>query len=1117
MYSLRRILALFLLVGISASLFGQSSSARLTGAVTDATGAVVAGANITLTDLGTQRAVAAQSDAAGNYVITALPPGQYGVEVKQTGFKTVTQTIVLQTEQVAVQNFILQVGQATENILVTSDVALVEAASSNISDIVVGRQITELPLNGRNFTQLATLVPGVTRGLQTGQATGSGNQAETFRYGNAGGASLSVNGLRPQNNNFLLDGVDNNESLVNTIIFFPPAEAIQEFRVDTSVAPAEFGRAGGGVVNNTFKSGTNQYHGTAFYFGRNQVLDASPLYFSPPGTPKPAFRRHQFGGTFGGPILKDKLFVFGDYQGLRQFLPIANETATVPTSLMRQGNFSELLTLATPIQIKDPITGLPLVNNTIPSTEIITPGQNYLNAFPAANIPGSDKRCQAANALGICILKNYAASRNQVQRFDDFDIRADLNLTSKDLVFGRYSYGREVQTTNPRLSTLPSGFGSGTQSNLPRSFAFGETHTFTPNLVNEFRFGWVHTEFGFTPPFNDKPVSADLGIPGANTSPVLGGGALIGGFNNQIEYTGDFGPYIVPEQTWQFSNGLSWIKGNHTLKLGATILRRQVNLFRPNRGKGFFFLFGDGQSPSPTGYEVSDVLAGWVNTYSVGPVLGFSHTRNWETGYYVQDDWRVTRRLTLNLGLRYDLFTWPEEEHNQQANFDLVTGHLLLAGLNGVSKSTIDTDYNNFSPRVGFAYDMFGTGKSVLRGGFGIFYFLDRGGIDNQLAQNAPFQGFSSFSFTNGFRINLAGQAPLNSTNPTLGGTVPMPSKGPIQIDPNNPTNIDVVAYPKNDKNSYAEQWNLQLQHELNPDMSVSLGYVGAHGVDLMTLFNLNRQTYGAVSGTRPFPNINAVNANLTKGTSSYNSFQAQLQRRLRKGIQFTGSYTWSHTIDDSPGTLDRTPNNEQDHFDFFNFRHERGNSNLDVKHRFVFSSLFELPFGRGKMIGGNWNAVTQAVLGGWQLSPIFTYQSGSPFDVWDGTSSPSTRPDLVGRLRTFGDVNNWFDTSAFVHPPVANGTFARPGNSPRNPYFGPARKYLDVSMSKTFSITERFKTEFRAEFYNLTNTPQFSQPDGSFGDCNPKAGVCTGQFSKVTGTQLGTEREIELALRMTF
>lgn len=1101
-------------------LLAQTDTARLSGTVADSTGAVVSGATITITNNGTQRAVTTTSGADGNYSVTALPPGPYSVEVKQTGFKTVTQQITLQTQQAAALNFQLQVGQTTETIEVTSDVPLVESVSSNISEVVTGKQITELPLNGRNFTQLATLVPGVSRGKVDGQATGSGNQAETFRYNNTGGGSLSVNGLRPQNNNFMLDGVDNNESLVNTIIFFTPAEALQEFRVDTSIAPAEVGRAGGGVINTTSKSGTNGFHGSAFEFLRNSALDANTAYFNPitngKETPKAPFKRNQFGGTIGGPIFKDKLFFFGDYQGLRQSLPLGLETATVPTDKMRDGNFSELLTLATPVQLKDPVSGAPLAGNIVPAGEILAPGQNYLKAFPEPNLTGADALCAQSNAQGTCIQKNFLTQRQNIQKFDDFDVRVDWNITHSDLLFGRYSYAKDNETTTSRLPTLPAGFGSGDQFTNAKSFALGETHTFTPALLNEFRFGWIRSRLGYTPPFENVPLSANLGIPNANTSSALGGGALIGGNNNQIEYTGDYGPYLVPEQTWQINDSLSWIKGNHTFKFGANLILRQVNLFRPFAGKGFFNLWGDGGGSSPTGYEVSDLLAGFVHNYFVGPALGFSHTRNYETGFFAQDDWRVTRRLTVNLGLRYDLYTWPYETNNLQANFDLATGALVLPNTNGYPKSLIDTDTNNFAPRIGFAYSLTNDGKTVIRGGYGIFYFLDRGGIDNQLAQNAPFSGQSQFQYENGFRINLGGEGPnepaQSQTNPAPTNVDPngLPGKGPLNVNLANPTGISVVAYPKTDVNSYAEQYNLQVQRELDKNTSLSVAYVGTHGVDLMSLFNLNRQEYDSPSGTFPYTGLGNVNTNMTNGTSSYNGLQIDLDRRLSSGIQFNAAYAWSHTIDDSPGTLD----SQSSYIDLFNFRHERANSLLDIRNRFVLNANLELPFGHGKMWGNNFNGIEQQILGGWALLPVLTLQSGMPFDVFDSKNQPNTRPDIVGPLHQTNHIantaanNTWFDTTSFVDPTSVNGVYTAPGTAPRDPFTGPARKFLDLTISKNFKVTERVNTEFRTAFYNITNSPQFGTPTGDLNN---------GNFGQVKSIVLGSERQIEFALRISF
>jgi hypothetical protein len=1104
-----RILLFLVVAGPVSGLWAQTTNARLAGSVTDPNGAVLSGATVTATSTATGLTKSATTGDTGEYVLEALPPGPYKVEVKQSGFANIVQNITLETQQVAALNFSLKVGQATETVNVTEDVPLVEAYSSSISSVVMGKEIADLPLNGRNFTELATLVPGVTRGPATSQASGTGNQAETFRYNNTGGASVAVNGLRPQNNNFLLDGTDNNESLVNTIIFFPPAEAIQEFRVDTSVAPAEFGRAGGGIVNTSIKSGSNAWHGSAFLFERNDELDARE-YFQNTG-PKTEFRRHQFGGTLGGALKKNKLFVFGDYSGIRQFQPLGVDTATVPTDLMRKGDFSELLSLPKPIIVKDPITGLQAnfggSPNVLNPAEIISAGTNYLNAFPEPNLTAANSLCAQRTTTGVCIQKNFQISRHNVQTFNDFDFRLDYNISDKNVAFGRYSYGTDTETSSSRLPKLPAGFGSGSQWAYPRALVFGETHTFSQSVINEFRFGWIHTSLGYAPPFQSVPLSANLGIVNANTNAVLGGGALIGGNNSQIEYTGDYGPYVVPEQTWNFADSVSLIKGKHSMKFGATILRRQVNLFRPFAGKGFFNLFGDGGGQSPTGYEVSDLLSGFVNNYFVGPALGFSHTRNWETGYYAQDDWRVTRRLTLNLGLRYDLYTWPEETGNLQANFDLATGHLVLPGP-GVpgGASLIPTDTNNFAPRVGFAYDLTGRGKTVLRGGFGIFYFLDRGGIDNQLAQNPPFSGQSQFQYNNGFRINLAGIAPNGSNDPTAVSAAGMPGKGPIAVDLNNPQNVSVISYPTTNQNSYAEEWNLQIQQELGKNMAVNLGYVATHGVHLMTPLNFNRQTYDAASGVRPFPNLGNVNVNTTIGGSNYQSLQAEFQRRMMNGLQFQASYTYSHTIDDTPGTLDKGT----DVFDFFNFHNYRASSLLDMRHQLIASALYELPFGSGRRYGSGMSGIEQAVIGGWQINPIVALQSGQPFNLNSTFNQLQTFPDFVPGVSVAGNgtINEWFNPSAFTNPPVVNGVFTRPGDVPRDFLVGPNHKHIDLSLFKNFKVGERVTAQFRAQFYNLTNTPQFSQPTFDLGN---------GNLGSIKSSVLASERQVEMALRFTF
>ena len=690
---------------------GQSETGQMAGTVTDQTGAVVPGATITVTNTGTNRVFTATTGNSGQFSVPALGPGHYKVEVKAANFKSVTQEVTLQVNQVLPLDFSLPPGSTSENVEVTSAAPLVSTDSSDIGQVIQGRQVVDLPLNARNFTQLATLVPGVTRGNNTnGDATGANGDAETYRYNSSGGGALAVNGLRPQANNFLLDGFDNNESLVNTIVFFSSPDAIQEFKVATNIAPAEFGRAGGGIVNTAIKSGTNQIHGDVWEFFRNSALDATQ-WEPVQNAKKLPFKQNQFGGTVGGPVIKNKLFFFGDYQGFRSSYPVSTDYATVPTTLMRSSgyrNFSELL--GEGIQIKDPITGQAFPGNIIPASYPLNPAAvNYLNAYPAPNCgPGSNPNCNS-------IEQNYTTTRQANQTINDFDVRLDYTMSSKDSAFFRYSYGSDNLTTASRLPDLPAGFGSGSNPTHPYSAVLEETHIFSPNVVNEARFGFIHDSFGYIPPFGNVPLSQNLGILNANTNalgqldPELGGGALIGGYNSQLEYTGDYGTYLVPQDSWQESDNLSWVRGKHTMKFGANIIRRQVDFFRPLAGKGYFNMCGNGTNPATiSGYEVTDLLIGYVCSYSVGPVLGDSETRNWEMGFYGQDDWRVTRRLTLNLGLRWDVLTWPVEKFNRQANFDINTGQIEIAGQNGNSRSFIPVDYHNFAPRIGFAYDLSG-------------------------------------------------------------------------------------------------------------------------------------------------------------------------------------------------------------------------------------------------------------------------------------------------------------------------------------------------------------------------------------------------------------------------
>ena len=1075
----------------------QTETARIQGTVTDAAGAVVSGATIKVTSTGTGREVTVTSGEDGTFGVLTLQPGRYSIDVTAPNFKTTRQEITLEVAQTAPLIVALEAGAVTETVTVTTDIPQVETTTSAVGEVIQGREAVELPLNGRNVLELARLTPGVTTGVPDGFASGVGNNAETYRGGNTGGAALSVNGQRTQANNFLLDGVDNNESLVNTINVFPSAEAIQEFRVQTSVAPAEFGRGGGGIINSVIKSGRNDFFGSAFAFIRNDNLDARPTFSGSKGE----FRRGQFGGTIGGPIWKDKVFFFGDYEGLRQFLPFGLETATVPTALMRTGNFSELLAGPTPIQLTDILTGQPVANNRLdllPGNRLNPVALNYLQAFPLPTRPG--------------IRDNFQVVRTQTLETDTYDIRIDSTLNDKNQLFGRWSQGFFDQVTSSRLPDLPAGFGSGTNPIRTKGAVVGWNTALTSSLFNELRVQASRISYGYTPPFFDQAVSADLGIPNANRDPSLGGGALIGGSNGQLEYTGDFGPYLVPQNTYQLVDSLSFTTGDHTFKFGGTILRRDVSLYRPNRGKGFFFLIPNsnpndcGGAPS-TGWEQADLLIGFVCNYQIGPPFGSVGTRNWENGLFMQDDWRVTRRLTLNLGLRYDYFTNPTEMYGRQANFDLENRRLILAGDN--ETALVETDRDNFGPRIGFAYDIGGDGKSVIRGGYGLFYFLDRGGIDNQLAQNPPFSGFSQFNFTDGFRITLSGRAPNGTLDSRLAtGALPIGSVDDVDLD--NPQNVTVLAWKPDNKISNVHQFNIQYQRELTGTTAFSIGYIGTRGRNLILYYNLNGRVVeegtnvpcpNGVASSPCYPGLGDVRVRDDIGESQYDSLQLSVDRRFARGLQYRVAYTLSKTKDNGEGAFDAVADNR------INFIEPFTTSRLDVPHVFSVEAVYDLPWGKGRRWGSDWNSAVDVVLGGWQLNGIFRAQSGQVFDI----RGNGVRVDVNGDPYT-GDENPFLDRTAFVAAPT--GRF---GTLERNSLRGPSNHQLNLGLTKNFDVSDLFRIQFRTEAFNVFNTPQLTPPVQNC-DPDPNSGVCRDTSLGIIRNTYGfTNRQIQFGLRLEF
>lgn len=1116
------VLCLAAFVVCSMAAFAQSDTARLVGTITDQSGAAIPNATVTVTNAGTARAVTVQTDGAGNYAVNALPIGKYHVDVKASGFKTSSADLTLQVSQVQEISLKLQPGNVETVVNVNDEVPLVETTTSSTGEVIQGRQVTELPINGRNFTQLALLTPGVTRGAygDVSMGGGSGTNAEAFRNSETGGASISANGLRQQANNFILDGVDNNESLVNSIVFFPPAEAIQEFRVNTSVAPAEFGRAGGAIIQTSIKSGTNDIHGSAFLFRRSGYTAANP--YGSVGSP--IFKQNQFGGTLGAPIWKNKLFFFVDYQGRRQSQPQNVEFASVPTDKMRQGDFSELLgtnLTSTPScaagnpafvgkgYVFDPVTCEPFGWNGTTATNVISNpnpvGLKYLQGFPEPNITGT-------------ILQNFRAQRQQIRNFDDYDARLDYVVSAKDTVFARFSYGQDNFTVTNRLGpNNPSGFGSGANYNHPRGVAAGYTHTFGDAVLNEFRFGYLRPSFGYAPPNASQTLAADIGIPNANRTSLLGGQALIGGNNNELEYQGDGGPYAVPQHAYQTSDTLSYNHGRHALKFGFNIVNRHVDFVQGNSAKGYFILGGDNYPGTGrfTGYEVSEVLAGFVD-YRIGQFQGLYQTRNWETGYFAQDDWRVNDRLTLNLGLRYDLYTWPFEVNDQQSNFDPSTGALIMPGTSGWPRSLINTDKNNIAPRFGFAYDLTGNSKTVIRGGYGMFYFLDRGGVGKQLSNNANFNGTSTYEACpgnvcvagTGYRPTLSGLGPTGNNDWTLATGALPPAISNVNV--NNPQNVDVIYYPRNSQNSSVQQWNIQVEHQLGANMSADVAYVGTKMDHLATSFNANNVPI--TGGAKWFPNLSAINEYAYIGSGKYNGLQTRFNRRLTQGLQFTAAYTYAHTTDNSNGEFSATGGGGGNRIlvganGVPLLQYNQGNSDNDIRNFFTFSSLYELPFGKGRQFGSDAPKALDYVIGGWQWNNIVTIASGTPIDL-QMNGSPNNRPDVSGPVSA-----NIVDGHG-----VISGNFTQAvghaGSLARNALYGPGLHTWDTGVMKDFAATERVKIEFRADAFNLFNTPQFQ--NASF-NTNLGNGPTSTGTSNPAATRFASERQMQFALEVKF
>jgi hypothetical protein len=1081
-------------LAFSALAYGQADTATIVGTVHDSSGALIAGATITVTATDTGTKTAARADSSGNYVVTPLRIGNYTVAVEAPGFKTETHSgIVLQVQDRLRVDFTMQVGSVNEAVNVQEAVSVIQTESSSLGDVVASQQITDMPLNGRDYTQLATLTTGVIKITENG---GGINGATSATNGNAGGA-FAVNGTRGNLNNFMLDGIDNNSNDNAGNILSTNVDAIQEFKVQTSGYSAEFGRSGGAVINATIKSGTNAFHGTAFEFLRNSALDARG-FFEPADQPKAPFRQNQFGGSVGGPIRRNKTFFFGDYQGTR-IGTSKTDISTVPTADEIGGNFSALLTGTTAGQIFDPqstktVNGqtvrTPFAGNIIPASRLDLISSAVAKLYPAQNVPGA-----TAN--------NYIVNAPGAEQIDQGDVRVDHVISQQQQIFARFSLSQINRFQQPPLPGLADGgsYSTGNYIADTRGAAIGYTFSISPTMVNELRIGFNRSHYvDNTPAYGQNYPGAGLAVPGVPNNATVNGLTLfqINAFHTIGEpgYT----PTTSTSQEFQYGDTLSIVHGKHSLKMGPQLRWSQFNLFQIGQPRGAFGFTGEFTSDSPTsgdgsGIGLADMLLGLPTSATISTLTYFGN-RQQTYGGFLQDDYQVSRTLTLNLGVRYDYTTPITEAHNQQSNFDFSTGQLVVAGKNGASAGLVTADKTDFAPRVGLAWNPFK--NTVIRSGYGRFFSYQeiRTGDPLQLAYNLPFFYQPTF-ISDGITPLLTVSGGFPSLNPSqainAGVTVSGSGAGSHLHAP------------------VLDEWNFNIQQQLPGKILFEVAYVGSKSTHLQTLLDPNQVAVpgpGDIQSRRPYPQYGPFTDIVNRGNSNYSALEIKAEKRLSSGLMFLSAFTYSKSMNDQPEICCNGPWPQNS----YDVKSERGPSDFDQKFRWVSSFDYQLPVGKGQRYL-NSSRVEDLLLGGWHLGGIFTMHSGfyfSPLMGYDPSNTGSI--GLVRTDRTCNgnlpsgqrSVNNWFDANCFPLPT----TYAF-GNSGKNVLIGPGGVSGDFALRKLFSITEHQALEFRAEFFNAFNHPVFAQPDNYITDGAGATGV-------ITSTVL-PQREIQFALKLHF
>jgi Carboxypeptidase regulatory-like domain/TonB-dependent Receptor Plug Domain len=1088
----------------------QVNSASLSGLVTDASNAVVAGAHVSVANLGTGYQREGETDAAGYYSFPDLPIGEYKVVVSMQNFDSVETRVTLGPAERVRRDVALKVGTAQSSVEVNEAINNLSLDDASIGAVIDSLTIQDTPLYLRNWDDLLRMVAGVqiSRYTQQSGATSAGRVGD-----------FNVHGVHSLQNNFLLDGIDNdtfseNVQELSTESSHPSVDTIQEFNVVTNPYSAEYGRSPGAAVSISTKGGSNTFHGLAYEYLRNQFFDANDFISNEHGLTKPENNQNQFGGNLGGPILKNMLFGFFDYEGTRIKQGVSR-VSTVPLPNERIGDFSPetaaSLGLSAYPAIYDPTTGARFPDNKIPAGRIDSAVSGLMNLFPAPNAPGD--------------LNNFVRNALAMDNDDSYDARVDYTMSQSNTFFGRYSYSTRFRFIPGYLGGIADGTSTsawGRQNLKAYSFVLGWTHVFAPTLVSDSHVGFIRNfSYAQQDPFGKN--AADEFVPGIPNNPAVAGGVPLTTFAN-FGFLGspDFLPKRQIPQQYQWSETISWTHGPHGFKFGGTLWAPMRNIFQDEPGTrgdlGFTGVFTACHASAtvvcpassvPTGLSYADGLLGLTQSTQLTNVF-FVDQRLWMIAEFAEDDWKVTRKLTLNLGLRYDFSTPALEGQNRMANFDPAgNGSLVFAASGSLQqRALVQANKKNFGPRVGFAYSL--DPKTVVRGGYGIYYSLfERIGSEDQLALNPPF---------------LINKTLARNTAPVLTPEIGFPANfldastinfGDLQA-------FHIRAMNPNDPTPVIQQWSLGVQRQIGNTWLAEINYVGTRSTHLDVLSDFNQPLIVNNVSTKvvPYGNFGYVEYTNAIGVGKYHGLEATLSRRFSNGWSLRAAYTYSRSLDNTPEELESNsggPPNGRNYASWY------GPSDFDIPHRVAVSYVYQLPFGTGRAYLNS--GFISKVVGGFETSGVYTYYSGHPFTLNEGSAlataldpfgQATAVPNVIGQPTIVGDPNCWFYASTnrackTLEPSLSSAfqvtSSGVVGDSGRNTLRGPHTNVFDFSVTRDFPIAESLKLQFRWEVFNLFNAVLFGQPNGN---------VTSGAAGQIT-TLSGDPRVMQFALKLSF